>query len=659
LKRAATGLLGAAAGATVISAPAYAKPGPRRVIILGFDGAEPSILDRLMADGKLPHLSRLREIGDYKKLSTTNPAESPVAWASFATGVHPGKHGIFDFLRRDTTTYFPDLAGLEVTRPKVMLHLFPFGSPKVRSTRGGASFWATAADRGITATLLHVPGTFPADVIPNGRVLSGLGVPDLRATNGTFFYFATDLEEEEVGSTEFGGKLVRVDVFQNEANTRIEGPRGLDDPKGKRITVPLKIEVRPAERELAVEIQGRRQIIREKAWSDWFTLEFKVTPVVSVSGVCKFYVKQIAPHVQLYMSPINLDPRKPALPISHPAEFSRTLADNLGLYKTLGWDVDTWALNEERIDEDVFLEDLFAVMAKREEIMFHTLREYPSDITVVVFSETDRVQHMFWRFVDPLHPRYDPAIAAKYGEVIDQVYQRMDKIIGKAMKYVDENTVLIVLSDHGFNSYRKGVNLNTWLVKNGFMTRVTDDVGRELGLDNLYDREDFWPDVDWSRTKAYAIGLGQIYINLAGREKHGLVRPGADYERVVREICDGLSNLVDRETGERVVIGAYPRADIYQGPFFDQAPDIQLGFSRGYRVSWQTTLGGIPEDVIQVNNKKWSSDHCSYDPSITQGIILSNRKIAKRKPSIVDIAPTVLKTFDIPIPNDYDGVYLW
>ena len=212
----------------------------------------------------------------------------------------------------------------------------------------------------------------------------------------------------------------------------------------------------------------------------------------------------------------------------------------------------------------------------------------------------------------------------------------------------------MIVSDHGFHSFRWSVNLNTWLVEKGFMALQGQAPG-EKKLDDLFGGGTFWENVDWSKTRAYAMGLGQIYINLKGREGQGIVNPGPEYDALIDSIATELKGMQDPRDGARVVRNVYKRRDIYEGPFFDVAAELQVGFEDGYRTSWQTALGGTPPRLIEPNLKKWSGDHGSYDYAITAGVLISNTKLNTSSPRIIDIAPTVLKYFGLPIPQDVDG----
>ena len=342
--------------------------------------------------------------------------------------------------------------------------------------------------------------------------------------------------------------------------------------------------------------------------------------------------------------------------ISSPRSYSAELAKRNGLYKTLGWPEDTWALNEEKIDERIFLEDLNDTFDRQRALLFDALDRTKPDLFVGVFQATDKVQHMFWRLIDPEHPMYNRRLAARYGDAIDRVYMRADSLVGEVLERCrDDRTTLLIVSDHGFSSFRKAVNLNTWLVRNGYMTLSSADPVRDRNLDDLFGRGTFWPNVDWTRTRAYALALGQIYVNLRGRERDGIVAPGAEYEAVRREVAERLGALRDDETGAPVVRRIYTREDLYSGPYTSESPDLVVGFEKGYRVSWQTSLGGIPPDVLEPNERRWSADHCSVDPEHVPGVLFSSRPLGAEEAAITDVAPTVLRRLGIVPPTEMDG----
>ncbi len=635
------------------------RPVTTQVVVLGFDGADPNLLGKWIEEGKLPNLAHLVRQGTFCPLGTTNPPESPVAWASFATGLNPGGTGIFDFLRRDPKTYLPELSLVSRVKPKFLWGLVPLKTPKVINERGGHPFYQAVADAGFKTTVIRMPIEFPPTPLPGGKLWAGLGVPDVRGTWGTFFYFGTDLTAWDAGDTEFGGKLVRLELKDRQATATIDGPVDPTAKAYRRVSVPVSLAVSPDGNAVSIGLGGRQESIAERHWSDWFHVRFKITPFLSVSAICRFYALQVSPDLRLYMSPLNLDPEDSPFPLSDPPDYTGELVKKHGLFKTLGWWHDTWALNEERIDEQVFLEDLFRTMQTQAEVTLDELRSDPPSLLVSIFTATDSVSHMFYRLIDPKHPRYDPELAAKYGDAILRVYEKMDQIVGDVGSAMKPGGTLIIVSDHGFHTWRKGFNTNTWLVENGYMTlRSRGAEEKTYKLEQLFGQGSFFPNVDWSRTQAYALGLGQVYLNLRGRESAGIVEPGREADRLLETMRQKLMAFRDPDTGEAVIQSAHLGREIFHGARMAEAPDLQIDFRDGYRTSWQTSLGAIPSGIVVANMKKWSGDHCASDPSDTSGIFLSNLKAAAPtalRPSILDIAPTVLKILGVEPPQPLDG----
>jgi predicted AlkP superfamily phosphohydrolase/phosphomutase len=632
------------------------RPVETQIVVLGFDGADPNLLAKWMKEGKLPNLQRLADSGTFKPLGTTNPPESPVAWATFATGLNPGSTGIFDFLKRDPKTYLPELSLVSREKAEFLWGVIPIKAPKVTNLRGGVPFYKAVADAGYKTTVIRMPLEFPPVELPGGKLWSGLGVPDLRGTWGTFFYFGTDLTQWDVGDTEFGGKLVRIEVHEGVAKADIEGPVNPAKDTYQRVSIPVTFRLTPAEDAVTIELAGRTETVADRKWSEWYHVKFPITPFLSAAGTCRFFVLQTAPDLRIYMSALNLDPESPLVPITSPADYSKELVRKHGLMKTLGWWHDTWALNEEKTDEDVFLEDTFRTMDQQARITVDELKNDPPSLLVSVFTATDSVSHMFYRLIDPEHPRYDAELAARHGDAILQSYMRMDRIVGEVAAAMKPGGTLIIVSDHGFHPWRKGFNTNTWLVENGYMTLKDPSAeDKPHNLANLFGQGSFFPNVDWSRTRAYALGLGQIYLNLRGREKSGILDRGPETDKLMEEIRQKLLAVKDPDNGQPVIQNVSLGREIFHGPRTDEAADLQVDFRSGYRTSWQTSLGAIPSGIVVANMKKWSGDHCASDPADTQGIFFSSGKLETADPSIYDIAPTVLQTLGVAPPGKLDG----
>jgi predicted AlkP superfamily phosphohydrolase/phosphomutase len=655
----------------------------QKLLILGFDGMDPDLLKQWIDAGRLPTFKKLTDRGGLYSLTTTHSPESPTSWASFATGVNAGKHNIYDFLVRDTSTYLPDLGMVHREPAKFLFDYIPVAKPKITSIRGGTSFWITAGQAGVRTSVLTVPVTFPAEHVPNGELLSGLPLPDIRGTMGTFYYFATDLSRYEEGNTEFGGVLKRLVIDNDVARTELVGPpnpvvrkqllalrtKGPSSSDAERrqiaeleqredVKIPLSVRWNRAAKTATVEIGGETIALEPGKMSKWIDLEFRVNFLVRVHGMAQLLLMNADNELQLYVSPVNWKPDNPPMAMSSPASLSGELFRQIGPYRTLGWAEATWPLNEGRMDEKTFMDDLYKAFDDRAQVILNRIDARKWDVLVGVIESTDRVQHMMWRLMDDKHPMYDAALAARFGGSIESIYRRADQFVAEVLEHLEPGTEVLIVSDHGFHSWRKSVNLNTWLVQQGYMVVRGQQPG-EKKLDDLFGGGEFWENVDWSKTRAYAMGLGQVYFNLRGREAQGIVSPGAEAGQLADELSTRLLTMKDPQDGARIVRSVYKRDDVYSGEFIGNAAELQVGMEDGYRVSWQTTLGGSPQGIVYDNMKKWSGDHGGYDFATTAGVLVSSKPVAKADPSIMDIAPTVLKYFGVAIPGYIDGKPLW
>ncbi|HUU28009.1 MAG TPA: alkaline phosphatase family protein [archaeon] len=662
-----------------------------RVIILGFDAVSPVLLREFMDRGLLPNLEKLARDGTFTEITSSIPPESPVAWSTFSVSAQAGVHGIYDFLNRDLQTYNPRIASVKPVYPKFLWDLIPLGRPQAIKLQTGKPFWVQAAEHGIKSAMLEAPVAFPAyEVEAESLLLSGLTTPDIRGTQATYHFFTTDIYSENIKDTEFGGKLSVIEFDSHgRAESTIVGPwnpitrqkraRLMDELAKRRsqgaiaaelvdlnraldrlekedfLTVPVVFTLQGDRSRVTIELQDQKITLARGEWSDWIEIEFSLNFLIQLKGITRFIPMEVGGDVKIFMSPIEIHPDEPVLPISYPPDFSARLARKIGLYKTRGWAAETAALKELKLDDKAFMEDLDLIIDKREAMAFEILEHERPNLFLEVFSCPDRVQHMFWSLVDKGHPAYDKDRDKEFGNAVLHVYQRMDTFLGKVrQRFEDEDTFLIVMSDHGFSSFRKGVNLNTWLVKNGYMKLKGQDDPR-YNLKDLFGGGDFFVNVDWSGTRAYSVGLGLIFINLKAREAQGIVEPGQEYDTLVREIAGRLKDFRDPEDGVRVVHNVYLGREVYHGPRIDEAPDLVLGFNQNYRVSWQTALGGVPPEVIEPNMEKWSGDHCSVDRDLVPGVFLTNRKISLPDPDLRDVAPTVLKYLGCPVPAEYEG----
>lgn len=639
-------LLALGKGSDLITKTFGKRETQKKVLILGLDGMDPHLLKIWMKEGKLPHFKQLWSQGDFRSLRTSIPPHSPVAWANFITGTNPGGHAIFDFIHRDPKNYMPIFSTSKTEEAKKTISLgnlvLPLSGGKVELLRKGKAFWQILEEYDIPATVFKIPSNYPPAPTKQ-RTFSGIGTPDILGTYGIFNYYTTESGEinEDIG----GGRIHEVYVIGNRVEAKLPGPPNTFKKERPESFIDFKVFIDPHNSVAKISIQDNEFILKEGEWSEWKRVHFNMIPTKSVSGICIFYLKQVQPEFKLYVSPINIDPGYPALPISTPKSYAQELEKRFGPYFTKGLPADTKALDNDVLNDREFLEQDDLVLKERFEIFNYELERFDSGLLFYYVSSTDQRQHMFWRLIDKDHPSYDPVLASKYGKTIENIYIEMDNLLARAMEKVDKDTTIIVMSDHGFAPFRRGLHLNTWLKENGYLRLINEwKQGQEA----------FFLNTDWSKTKAYAIGLNGLYINQKGREGEGIVPPGVDKEVLVREIARKLENFKDPKTGKRVVLHAYVAKDVYQGPYVDEAPDIILGYDRNYRVSWASPLGRIPKSVIEDNTGKWSGDHCMA-PDVIPGILLANHKIKAESPALYDVTATVLKIFNIKKTREMIG----
>jgi predicted AlkP superfamily phosphohydrolase/phosphomutase len=616
----------------------------KRLIVVGLDGQDPTLTDRFLKEGKLPNFQRLAEQGCYHRLATTFPSVSPVAWSSFSTGTHPARHNIFDFLDRDRRTYLPLLSSTHIGKVEKTLKLgrfrIPLKRPELRLLRKSKPFWSILGDCNIWSTVLRVPITFPPDRF-YGAQLSAMSVPDLLGTQGTFSLFTTRQSNDKFKE---GGKRVVLERNGDRFDTAIEGPGNELVEGNPPLSVPLRIDLDRASGWADVSLNGDRVRLTKGRLSDWVGMKFRVAPGISVRGICRMMVTEMDEHFSLYMTPLNMDPEKPAMPISHPSYYAVYLAKKLGRYSTLGLAEDTWALNEGVIDDGTFLQQTYDIDRERESMLFAAIEKLRRGVAVCVFDATDRIQHMFWRYLEGGHPAAPHPEGAEHRDAIERLYVHNDGLVGRVMEKVGEDDLLMVISDHGFNSFRRGVNLNTWLHANGYLTLKEGTDGSSEWL----------RDVDWSRTRAYCVGLTGMFFNLKGREGEGIVAPGEEAAALKAEIVQKLTGLVDEEKGEVGIREAFDTSKLYGGPYLENAPDVLIGYNAGYRVSWDSATGVVSGPVFEDNVKPWSGDHC-IDPRLVPGVLFCSRPIDRNDPALIDIAPTALQQFGIEPPAYMDG----
>jgi predicted AlkP superfamily phosphohydrolase/phosphomutase len=494
-----------------------------RVLVIGIDGATFDLIRPWAEAGDLPNLARLMAEGAHGPLESTLPPVTSPAWPTFATGVNPGKHGVFDFIR-------PMGGRFELVN-----------ATSIRVP----TLWQILSEAGRRVGVMNVPVTYPPAPV-NGFIISGML-----------------------------------------------------SPASGNITYPADLLDRYADR-------------------------------------MKPY--RIAPHVQY----------KPG-------------------------------------NEMAFTADLLDLVERRGEYALQLMADYPHDFLMFHFLSTDTMQHAFWKFVDPTHPRYDPGAAARYGPALKRLHQRIDGFIGQMLDRLTDDTTVIVMSDHGFGPLHTVVNLNLFLLERGllqlkrgawswfktglFRVGLTPasfwHLIERAGLQNyvwhvskstrnkVVGKFLSFDDVDWSRTLAYSIGhVGQIYVNLRGREPEGVVEPGAEYEAVRHRVAEALQDLRHPATGQPLVDQVIPGDQVAHGPYVNRGPDLHVVLD-GYRAiafPLFATDGRIVTRQIRGDSgcHRLHGVFVAWGPEVRPGEAVEGARI-------LDLAPTILHLMGLPVPDDMDG----
>ncbi len=356
----------------------------KKMLLLGFDGMDPVLLDEYMSEGILPNFKLLKEKGDFKPMVTSMPPQSPVAWSNFITGMNPGGHGIFDFIAREPQTYMPYLSTSKSTEARRTLKLgswlIPFSKAETFLLRRGKAFWEILQEENISSTVLKIPANFPP-VESKARTLSGMGTPDILGTYGTFsFYTTRDLEDEERGIE--SGRLFNVKMLNNTIRTKLTGPPNPFKESRESVSTDLIISVDTHNPVVLIRIAEEEMLLNEGEWSEWVKVSFRLAPFQTLTGICRFYVMKVHPYFELYVSPINIDPTNPNVPISTPAGYADEIANEIGYYYTQGMPEDTKALNQGFIDNDTFIEQSGFIFHERQKLLNFEMERFSFDFSV-------------------------------------------------------------------------------------------------------------------------------------------------------------------------------------------------------------------------------------------------------------------------------------
>ncbi len=634
---------------------AAALPKRQKTLVLGIDGMDIKLATSFMRVGLLPNFSKLAQSGGLSTVATSFPPQSPVAWSSFSVGAWPAVHGIYDFIHRDPASMAPYLSTSKVSAPDKTFSLggieIPLSSGKVGNLRKGRPFWDYLADYGIPTTIHKMPGNFPC-LHDKVNMISGMGTPDLRGGYGSFTLVTTSPPANSEKIT--GGVVVPIAFQDDYAEALIEGPDNTLKQGHPAVTIPIRIWRDRSNSVVRLLIQGHELVLNQGDWTGWLHLSFTMLNHLSeVKGICKLYIKSVHPEFSMYVSPINIDPADPVLPIFSSPAYGKDLARHLGPFHTKGLPADTKALSYDILANDEYLDLSYQLIAESRlgmEYEIEKLARLDEGFLFYYFSSLDQDSHMFWRTIDPESPLYTKELDRQFGHTLKDLYIEMDKCLGRAMNSFDirdPNFQLLVMSDHGFGPFRRQVNLNSWLHEQGFIT-LTDSAALEDG--------EYFANVNWDKTAAYALGINAIYLNLAGRERFGSLSLG-QANSVLGKIRQGLFTLRDPKNGYKVVTDVYQttEAEKQANP---HAPDLIVGWNLGYRTSWSSILGSFARETIMDNDDRWSGDHC-IDPSLVPAILFSNRKIIKGKPTMLDITATILSTHGIPLPAHMSGSSLY
>jgi predicted AlkP superfamily phosphohydrolase/phosphomutase len=621
--------------------------GPK-VLVIGFDGMDPVILNQLLADGGMPSFRRfLEQGGQLESFGTAIPPQSPVAWSNFITGRDAGGHGIFDFIHRNPQTMMPYSSTSEAKGAtrffKVGGWKIPRDQGEINNLRQGKAFWEILADAGIDATIFKVPANFPP-VDCEARSLSGMGTPDITGNYGISTLITDDppLDRDLAG-----GQVESVWLDDGRFTARLIGPRNTWREGDPEATVLLEGRVDQESRSAWFKVDRTEVVLREGEWSDWITVEFPMVPLVkSVSGTCRLFLMKTEPYFRLYVTPIQIDPMNPEMPISTPPEYSRQIAEATGLYYTQGLPDDTNALENDFFSDSDYVQQSDLVLNERLAQLGGELDRFAaleSGLLFFYFNSPDQTCHMVWRNMDATSPSHALADPGHTHRIAD-VYGELDQALGLALDRVGPDTVVMVMSDHGFAPWNRAFHVNTWLLENGYL--FLKDGVEQSGVEMLLG-------VDWSRTRAYALGINGLYLNLRGREKEGIVDP-ADKADLLAELTARLEAVTDPLSDQPAIKYAYRADEVYHGPLRDSGPDLVMGYHRGWRGSNESALGKVPSEVFTDNMLKWSGDHCIAADEVP-GIIMANRPIKRARPELLDMAPTILELFGVRPPPEMVG----
>lgn len=669
-----------------------AKP----VVVLGVDGMDPEILKEVIAryPERMPNFRWLISQADgIQSLGTSTPPQSPVAWSNFITGMNPGGHGIFDFIHRDPMTRVPVPAttkieeGLTIHLPGPYKLDIGADSP---SNRSGKAFWSILREHGVSADIWRIPANFPVEP-SDGVSFSGMMTPALDSAYGECTFFTTDAATK---SKLDYSKTEQLEEDRGRIIASMKGPANSFKEGNPHVQLAFKIYV-DQDAGAAIIYSGtdetsEKVILRPGEWSSFLRMDFELLPLgmMNMSGICRFYLRRVSPHVELYASPVNFDPGAPVAPVSQPDDASADLTSAIGRYYTQGMAEDVNALKNGILDDSEFMQQVTLIHQETLDMLDHALDRYVDNgkqgFIFFYFSEIDLASHMMWRHGDEQHPAHDKDVAtigasdwteregSTLADTVEDMYLRMDPALGRVRAKLGDNITLLVMSDHGFAPYHREFSLNTWLVESGYLV-MKDGMSKERPKSDP-DYEEiyiFAHRVDWSRTRAYGVGFNGLYLNLKGREQDnpqteedesGIVEPGAEADGILHEIKAKLEAAIDPKTNRHPILRCDRATDVYSGERVDEAPDLLIGYDGGYGNSDGSTQGRIPHDLLVDNTPvnhggklgTFNGNHLMH-PDIVPGLLLSNRRCRSGSFKLEDLTVEILTQYGIEKPDTMGG----
>lgn len=671
-----------------------------RFVVLGIDGLDPEILQEVVAKypERMKNFKRLIEEGTLQPLGTSIPPQSPVAWSNFISGRDPGGHGIFDFIHRDPVTRAP-LGSTTKESHGSNLSLwgdwqFPLGGDS-GSNRTGKAFWQELRDSGVPADIWRMPANFPVED-SKGVSFPGMMTPTLESAYGTYVIYTDDMP---VDTHRSGGHFMQLKESLGKYTSKIEGPANPFSVKGTQAPISMDVHVDRESKSVAIIPDGGSPIIVDEGeWSEFIPLHFEffkfgsMLPGGSMDGIARFYLRSLDP-LYLYMSPINFDPEAAAIPMSEPSTASEELAGKIGSYYTQGMAEEVNGLKDELLTNEEFVAQADLVYDERVRMMDHALDLYMSDeeggLLFFYYSTVDLCCHMLWQHADDEHPFHDNSFAnqdnswwtqregSTWKDIVHDLYMKMDPVLGRLRERIGDDTALVVMSDHGFAPWRRKVSLNRWLWEEGYLVLaegLEPEAERRVGpvdqrnIFGVFDHDDdsstpLESMVDWSKTRAYAMGFNGLYLNLEGREgvdpetgetvgAPGIVKE-SERAALVAELKEKLEALVDPKNGLKAVYVADIREDVYakSGERMSESPDILVGFDAGYGNSDASATGRVSWKVFEDNDGGTFNGNHLMASQVVAGTLLTNQKVAAGDHALEDLTVEILERYGIQ-PDD-------